>query len=111
MGDPTSPGCCTRMTSSVSASARKTKEEVRGVGRDIRDIWNKIELGRRVRSSFTVDNAKDYLPITKWIPKYRFVHQSCVSFVQPSVVFYYFGMLYFVIQSKIVLLLFKFYFS
>ncbi len=77
MGDATETAgggsCCASVTGTVSASARKTKEEIAGVGRDIRHIWHQMALGRRIRSSCTVDNAKDYLPITKWLPKYRFV--------------------------------------
>ena len=61
--------------------AKECRDNVESVLGEISDMISGLNLGRRVRRICSVQTLKDKLPITKWLPKYRYFSLILISFL------------------------------
>lgn len=65
-------GCCSCCCRGLALECRTVIEKGRGAAVEAAEIVDKMELRRRTRQLISLQTIKDRLPITKWMPEYRY---------------------------------------
>jgi hypothetical protein len=65
-------GCCSCCRRGVSHACRTVIDKGRQAALGAGELIGSVDLGRRTRQLFSLRTIKDRLPITHWMPQYRY---------------------------------------